>query len=164
MAKAKKTKKATKDPKKADKKQAKAAKKAEKKVAKQVAKTPPYKIIAPSLTATDVEASYRFYTTLGFTPVETWKSPEGVIRGYELKAGKISLMIGQDDFAKGRERKKGEGLRFYFQTKEKVDDVAARLTDAGFALESEPKDMEWGSRAFSVVDPDGFNVTVTTPW
>ena len=149
--------------KKADKKD-KAARKAEKKAVKDGGKGVAYRLVTPSLTVNDLAASLKFYQSLGFAVKETWKAPDGAIRGYELEAGKTGLMIGQDDFAKGKDRKKGEGVRLYFQTKETVDDVAARIKAAGVALASEPADQAWGGRTFDVVDPDGYKYTVTSTW
>jgi uncharacterized glyoxalase superfamily protein PhnB len=43
-----------------------------------------------------------------------------------------------------------------------VDDVAARLKKAGYALLGEPADMAWGARAFRVADPDGFVIGISS--
>jgi uncharacterized glyoxalase superfamily protein PhnB len=161
--KGKKADKGQKKAKKADKKD-KAARKAEKKAGKNGGKGSAYRLVTPSLTVNDLAASLKFYQSLGFAIKETWKGPDGVVRGYELEAGKTALMIGQDDFAKGHDRKKGEGVRLYFQTKETVDDVAARVKTAGLALASEPADQPWGGRTFDVVDPDGYKHTVASGW
>ena len=39
---------------------------------------------------------------------------------------------------------------------------AAGIKERGGSLESEPADMPWGARAFSVVDPDGFQITFSS--
>jgi uncharacterized glyoxalase superfamily protein PhnB len=70
------------------------------------------------------------------------------------------LMIGQDDWKKGRDRKKGEGFRIYFTTTGDVDALAAGIKARGGALDSEPMDQPWGSRDFSFTDPDGFKLTI----
>jgi uncharacterized glyoxalase superfamily protein PhnB len=158
--------------KKAAKKQDKAARKAEKKAKNsgkggkggKGSKSLGFRSVTPSVTSNDIAVSLKFYENLGFKVKETWKGPDGDVRGYELAAGKTPLMIGQDDFAKGKDRKKGEGVRLYLQTKESVDDVAARLKAAGVTLESEPADQSWGGRTFSVADPDGFKITIASSW
>lgn len=117
------------------------------------------KLISPSITVDDLQASLAFYRdVLGFTVKEEWKDGDEV-RGAALVAGEAHFMIGQDDWAKGRDRAKGEALRFWFTTSRPADEVAADIKSRGGALASEPEDMPWGGRAFSVVDPDGFQIT-----
>jgi lactoylglutathione lyase len=118
--------------------------------------------IAPSLTVSDLDASLTWYRdVVGFTVGELWED-EGKVLGAELVAGSARLMIGQDDWAKGRDRKKGEGFRLYLTTSQDVDEIATAIQSRGGTLETEPEDMPWGARAFSVVDPDGFNITISS--
>ena len=49
----------------------------------------------------------------------------GVLRGVMLKAGACDLGLSQDDWAKGRDRKKGEGMRIWCQTAQDIDALAA---------------------------------------
>jgi len=70
------------------------------------------------------------------------------------------LMIGQDDWQKGRDRRKGEGFRIYCGTKQDVDALAAAIKARGGMLDTEPTDQPWGSRDFSISDPDGFKITI----
>ena len=119
--------------------------------------------IVPSLTVSDVEASLAWYRDiLGFHVQEKWEH-DGKIGGASLAAGATNLMLVQDDWAKGRDRQKGEGLRLYLRTGRRVDDIAAGIEERGGALESRPEDMPWGARTFSVVDPDGFKITFSSP-
>jgi uncharacterized glyoxalase superfamily protein PhnB len=69
-------------------------------------------------------------------------------------------MLGQDDFAKGRDRPKGIGHRLWLTTVQDVDALAARAKATGITLEHEPRTFDWGARAFAVVDPDGFRITI----
>lgn len=120
------------------------------------------RVITASLTVSDLDASLYFYRdVLGFTVHELWEH-EGTVMGAEMIAGTARLLIGQDDFAKGRDREKGIGFRLYFTTTQSVDDVAQAIKDRGGDLASEPADQPWGGRAFSMVDPDGFNVTIAS--
>ncbi len=80
--------------------------------------------------------------------------------GVSLKAGDVTFMIGQDDWKKGRDRKKGEGFRLYCTTKRDVDALARGIKARGGRLDSEPTDSPWGSRDFSLTDPDGFKITI----
>ena len=116
---------------------------------------------SPSLTVGDLQSSLAFYRdVLGFGVEETWKDDEGSVMGVSLKAGDVSFMIGQDDWKKGRDRKKGEGFRIYCETKKKVDDLAKRIEAKGGKLDQGPTDEPWGVRDISLTDPDGFKLTI----
>jgi len=43
-----------------------------------------------------------------------------------------------------------------------MDAVATQVKGRGGVLEPEPK-SDWGVRAFSIADPDGFKLTFLTP-
>jgi len=118
----------------------------------------------PSFTVGDLETSLAFYRdVLGFDVEETWKNDEGSVMGLSLKAGDVSFMIGQDDWKKGRDRKKGEGFRIYCETKKRVDDLAKRIEARGGRLDQGPTDEPWGVRDISLTDPDGFKITIAGP-
>lgn len=115
--------------------------------------------LAPSLTVDDLERSLRFYVdALGFTVKERWEK-DGKILGVMLVAGSCELGLGQDDWAKGRDRKKGVGFRLYAETAQDLDALAQRLRQHGVEVDG-PKDSSWGPRILSVVDPDGFALTL----
>lgn len=119
---------------------------------------------SPSFTVGDLEMSLAFYRdVLGFGVEEIWKSDEGSVMGVSLKAGDVSFMIGQDDWKRGRDRKKGEGFRVYCETKKKVDDLAKRIEAKGGRLDQGPTDQPWGVRDISLTDPDGFKITIAGP-
>jgi len=118
--------------------------------------------LAAGLTVDDIEASIAWYRdVVGFVVEEEWKQ-EGKLVGAAMVAGTARLFLGQDDWAKGRDRVKGEGVRLHLATAQSVDDVAARIKAGGGTLESEPADMPWGGRAFSLVDPNGFKLTISS--
>jgi uncharacterized glyoxalase superfamily protein PhnB len=116
---------------------------------------------APSLTVNDLDKSLAFYRdVLGFGVEETWKSDDGKVMGMSLKAGDVSFMIGQDDWKKGRDRRKGEGFRIFCETKTSVDDLAKRIESKGGRLDQGPTDQPWGMRDITLTDPDGFKITI----
>lgn len=116
--------------------------------------------IEPSLTVNDLKHSLRFYTdVLGFIVGERW-TDGGVLRGAMLKAGACGLGLSQDDWAKGRDRKKGDGMRIWLRTAQNIDALATRIKAAGGRLTQEPKDESWGGRSLSIADPDGFHLTI----
>lgn len=118
--------------------------------------------IAPSITATDLQASLAWYRdVLGFTVAEEYKQDDRLM-GVRLMAGSVQLLLTQDDFAKGRDRQKGAGLRFFCMTAQDVDQLAAAVKERGGKLTHEPTDQPWGARDFGVVDPDGFNISIST--
>ena len=120
------------------------------------------KSVSVALTVDDIEESLRWYSDIvGFHVRETFED-EGELRGAALVAGDQMLVISQDDWSKGRDRNKGQGIRVYLQTSQDVDQVAAAIKARGGELASEPQDMPWGDRAFNLVDPTGYLLTIST--
>jgi uncharacterized glyoxalase superfamily protein PhnB len=117
--------------------------------------------IVPTITVDDLQKSIAFYEALGFTVEERWEDNETLL-GVMLRAGKSQVGLSQDDWQKGRERKKGVGMRLFMSTTQNVDEIAARAKAAGVRLDSEPHDTEWKSRAFEVTDPSGFLMTISS--
>lgn len=115
--------------------------------------------ISPSITVNDLEASIRFYEWLGFGIDERWEH-EGKLVGVMMRGGQAMIGLSQDDWAKGRDRVKGVGMRIYIATAQDVDQLAERAKSAGIRLDAEAHDAPWGSRVFEVTDPDGFKLTV----
>jgi uncharacterized glyoxalase superfamily protein PhnB len=119
--------------------------------------------LAPSLTVNDLQSSIRFYTDgLGFTVDEEYKEG-GQVLGVMLEAGEARIGLTQDDFAKGRNRVKGVGLRFYLETDQDVTELARQAQRSGIALDEGPGPLPWGSTGFTVTDPDGFRTTISNP-
>jgi len=115
--------------------------------------------IVPSITVDDLQRSITFYEALGFAIDERWEEG-GKLLGVMLRAGKTQIGLSQDDWQKGRDRKKGIGMRLTMSTTQKVDEIAARAKAAGIQLKSEPHDTEWKTRAFEISDPSGFLLTI----
>jgi uncharacterized glyoxalase superfamily protein PhnB len=116
--------------------------------------------LVPSFTVDDIHRSISFYEGLGFSVEERWED-QGTLVGVMVRACDYRIGLSQDDWKKGRDRKKGVGMRIFIGTAD-VDDVAARAKAAGITLDTEPHDTEWKSRAFEVTDPSGFVLTIST--
>jgi predicted lactoylglutathione lyase len=117
--------------------------------------------IVPTFTVDDLQKSIAFYEGLGFTIDERWED-NGMLLGVMMRAGRIHVGLNQDDWKKGRDRKKGIGVRVSLSTStpQNVDEIARRAKSAGIPLKSEPRDTEWNSRAFELVDPSGYLLTI----
>ena len=114
------------------------------------------------LTVNDVRKSLAWYRDiLGFVAGEEWRE-DGALMGIEVRAGAVTLWLGQDDWKKGRDRVKGEGIRLYGRTAQDIDRLAALIKSRGGVLAHDPRTEPWGERDFGLVDPDGFKITITT--
>ena len=118
--------------------------------------------VTPGLTANDAAASIAWYCDmLGFARKDHWEI-EGVYRGGSVTYGDVTINIGQDDWKLGRDRKKGQGVRMYINTGPDIDAYAAAIKARGGTLDHDLRD-EWGVRAFSISDPDGYKLTFMRP-
>jgi uncharacterized glyoxalase superfamily protein PhnB len=117
--------------------------------------------IAPNLTVDDLQKSITFFEGLGFGVEERWEE-SGVLNGVMLRAGQARLGLSQDDWKKGRDRRKGVGMRIFIETAQDVDGLAARAKAAGLTLDADAHDTPWGSRAFEVTEPSGFILTISS--
>ena len=117
--------------------------------------------LSPSLTVDDVAASLKFYEEgLGWTVHERWEE-DGKLLGVMLVAGSCYIGLSQDDFSKGRDRKKGIGFRMWFETAQDLDALAARMDEHG--IEHDGPKEQWDMRVLSVTDPDGYHLSFTPP-
>ena len=121
------------------------------------------KSLVPTMTVNDLDASLRFYRDgLGFAVKEEHKE-EGKLLGVMLEAGNAVIGIAQDDFTKGRDRAKGDGVRLWLATAQDIAAIAARIKASGIKLDYEPRETPWGDYAFAITDPDGYKITVMRP-
>jgi uncharacterized glyoxalase superfamily protein PhnB len=118
--------------------------------------------LMPTLTVNDLKKSIELYKGLGFAVTDEMKE-NGELRGVTLEAGGVHLGLSQDDFAKGRNRTKGVGMRFYLETDQDVTALARQAKAAGVTLDSEPAKLPWGPMGFTVTDHDGFKLTIANP-
>jgi uncharacterized glyoxalase superfamily protein PhnB len=117
--------------------------------------------IAPGITADDLTRSVKFYTeVLGFLISERWLDTSGALRGVMLKAGACEIGLSQDDWKKGRNRKKAVGIRLWCETGQDIDQLASRIKAAGGTMSEPPTTEAWGARSLSVKDPDGVHLTI----
>jgi uncharacterized glyoxalase superfamily protein PhnB len=119
------------------------------------------KTLSPALTVDDLQRSIAFFQGLGFGVEERWEE-KGVLLGVSLRGGEALINLSQDDWKKGHGRQKGAGLRLYIGTAQDIDQLAADAKKARIALDSEPHDTPWGSRAFEVTEPSGFRLTIAS--
>src|SRR5499426_3893598 len=90
--------------------------------------------IVPTLTVDDLQKSIAFYEALGFAIDERWED-NGTLLGVMLRASKTQIGLNQDDWKKGRDRKKGLGVRLAIETTPShVDEIAKRARNAGITL------------------------------
>lgn len=116
-----------------------------------------------AISANDVQRSLDFYVKgLGFTEVERM-AENGALQGAMIAAGEAFLGVSQDDFSKGRDRKKGVGLSIHVETDQDVKALAERAKQAGVTLDKEAGPLPWGPLGFSAKDPDGVTVFVSNP-
>ncbi|TMQ60055.1 MAG: VOC family protein [Candidatus Eisenbacteria bacterium] len=119
--------------------------------------------LMPTLTVNDLKRSLQFYRDgLGFAVGEEMKEG-GELTGVLLEAGGAGLGLSQDDFAKGRDRVKGVGMRLYLETDQDVGVLARQAKAAGITLNDGPGPLPWGPMGFTVTDPDGFKLTISNP-
>src|SRR5512135_3232568 len=116
--------------------------------------------VTPSLTVNDLEKSIAWYRDVVGFAVEERFERDGKLVGAQLRAGDVVFLLGQDDWQKGRDRRKGEGLRLYALTAWDLDGLAKKIEFRGGVLDQQPTDQPWGMRDFALTDPDGFKITV----
>ena len=119
--------------------------------------------LGASITVDDLQSSAAWYRdVVGFT-IDREHEREGVLMAVSLRAGDVQILLTQDDGARGLNRQKGEGISLQLTTdRSAIDEVAARIKDAGGVLETEPTDTSWGARVIRFRDPDGFKLVVSS--
>ena len=119
--------------------------------------------LSVAISANDVQRSLDFYVTgLGFAVVDRMEK-NGVLEGAMIAAGDAALGVSQDDFSKGRDRKKGVGLSIHVETDQDLNAFARRAKQAGIAFDMELGPLPWGPIGFSVKDPDGLTIFISNP-
>jgi uncharacterized glyoxalase superfamily protein PhnB len=115
---------------------------------------------AIGIVVSDMERSIRFYRLLGVDFPET---PEEGHLDASLPSG-VRLMLDTEDVVRSfrpdwsRESGNQVALALECAAAAEVDEVYARMLEAGFHGEKEPWDAFWGQRYAQLADPDGVSV------
>jgi uncharacterized glyoxalase superfamily protein PhnB len=115
---------------------------------------------AMGIVASDMAESIRFYRTLGLDMPET--PDEGHVEA-SMSNG-MRLMLDKEEvilsFNSDWKRATGNQVSLAFEcgSPAEVDELYARITEAGFHGEKEPWDAFWGQRYAQLQDPDGVPV------
>ena len=115
---------------------------------------------ALGIVASDMARSIRFYRLLGLDVPET--PDEGHIDTF-LDNG-VRFMLDSEAVVRGFmpdwQRQVGNQIAMAFEcgSPAEVDEIYARVTEAGFHGEKQPWDADWGQRYASLHDPDGVPV------
>jgi catechol 2,3-dioxygenase-like lactoylglutathione lyase family enzyme len=117
---------------------------------------------AIGIVASDMATSIRFYRLLGLDVPET--PGEGHVDTF-LPNG-VRFMLDTEEVVRSfnedwsRETGNQIGIAFECASPAEVDEVYARITEAGFEGEKEPWDAFWGQRYALLRDPDGVEVNL----
>jgi uncharacterized glyoxalase superfamily protein PhnB len=129
--------------------------------------------IIPALRYRNAPAAMEWLTkVLGFARHAVYENPDGTIAHAEmtLNGGMIMLGSTKDDDYGRRFRSPGEAgeieTRSAYVVVADADLVYARAQEAGAKFLRPIQDMDYGSREFTVVDPEGHSWSVGTydPW
>ena len=117
---------------------------------------------AIGIVASDMAESIRFYRALGLDMPET--PDEGHVEA--VMPNGVRLMLDSEEIDPQLpprvEARDGNqvSLAFECESPEQVDEVYARVTEAGFQGEKEPWDAFWGQRYALLGDPDGVRINL----
>jgi catechol 2,3-dioxygenase-like lactoylglutathione lyase family enzyme len=115
---------------------------------------------AIGIVTSDMATSIRFYRLLGLDVPET--PGEGHVDTF-LPNG-VRFMLDSEDTVRSfrpdwtRETGNQLGLAFECESASEVDEVYARMVEAGFDGEKAPWDAFWGQRYAQLRDPDGVGI------
>ena len=127
--------------------------------------SPMAQLNAIGIVAADMGESIRFYRLIGLDVPET--PDEGHVDTF-LPNG-VRFMLDSEEtmrsFLDGWERETGNqvGIAFECDSPPQVDEIYARVTEAGFHGEKEPWDAFWGQRYAILKDPSGVEVSLYAP-
>lgn len=120
---------------------------------------------AIGIVVSDMANSIRFYRLLGLDVPET--PDEGHVDTF-LPNG-VRFMLDTEEVIRSfrpewtRETGNQVGLAFECDGAAQVDEIYARVTDAGFEGEKDPWDAFWGQRYAQLRDPNGVPVDLYAP-
>jgi PhnB protein len=120
-----------------------------------------YGAVTAMLTVSDIKAAVKFYQkALGFTKRGIMDGPDGKPVHAELTLRGTTLMLGPENPSLGKRSPKtlGGAPASLFLYVENADKVVAKAVGLGAKVQDPMRDMFWGDRCGTVVDPDGY------PW
>jgi len=110
------------------------------------------------LAVANVRASMAFLEqSIGFTPTLTLADADGQPRYAEMRKGSTVIML----VRKGDATAPGGGAAALYAYVDDVDSALTRARNAGAGC-GVPEDTDWGDRAVSVTDPDGYRWVLAT--
>jgi uncharacterized glyoxalase superfamily protein PhnB len=119
-------------------------------------------MIVPVLSVNDVDTSLAFYTQkLGFKQDLVFAGPDAVNVFAGITLGTSSFMLSKPE--EGQVENAGNGVVFmvYLPEDGDIDAVYADVQAKGIAIKDALKTEYWGDRVFSIVDPDGYYLTIS---
>ena len=128
--------------------------------------------IMPSMRYHDAPAAMDWLCqVIGFTRHAVYANPDGTIAHAELTLGGGMIMLGSeksDEYGRGFKppRELGAETRGVYVVVPNPDEIFARAQAANAAIVRPLQDMEYGSREFTLKDPEGHSWSLGTynPW
>ena len=116
--------------------------------------------LSVTLRVADVAKSIDWYRqVLGFT-VHRVHERDGGLLAATLLAGSVRVLLEEDGAAPGPERPAAPPVRIWLTTTQDIDRLATSFEERGGVLQAGLVELSPGTRAISVIDPDGFVVTI----
>ena len=118
-----------------------------------------------NLVVSDMDASVAFYRRLGLTIPDADDIWQAHHRNAEVSEGG-SLHLDSERFARHWDQgwqDERAVIGFSVESRDRVDELYAELTGAGYAGQQPPYDAFWGARYAVVEDPDGNPVGLMSP-
>lgn len=122
--------------------------------------------ISPEIAVTDIEKSLAFYGAFGFEKDNTGIIDDKGSQWYSMALGDGALQLIRADIVEGAwpGGARGSGVNIYIA----VDDVDAiydhvKASEYRSNITSEIETAWYGLRQFSMTDPDGYLLTISTP-
>jgi len=123
-----------------------------------------YSAVSISLTVTDVKGALSFYQkAFGFKKRGLMNGPDGKPIHAELTFRGTTLMLGPEmpGFAKSAKTLGESPARLYLLV-EDADKVFAKALKLGATMRMPVTDMFWGDRSGALIDPEGYQWSVST--
>jgi uncharacterized glyoxalase superfamily protein PhnB len=110
----------------------------------------------PNLLYRDADAAMEWLErALGFTPGEVHRGEAGSVQHAEMRLGSATVMLGTAGAGREPFRSHPTGGSLLYCAVDDVDALYDRACAAGAEIPLEPTDTDYGSRDFTVRDPEG---------